>query len=117
MSPSGCLALRYVVEMIEILVIIILCKKAGRQLRAKGYNPWPYYIFIVGLWFSVEVASTLVIFKLIYPFVIGTNQNIPFILGYLPVLLLAFGSAYLVVKHVKKKPSLIIYEEKESNAT
>jgi hypothetical protein len=46
--------------MLEILLLIYLCKHVGRKLRDKGRSPGMYQFLLVALWFGGEIFGAIV---------------------------------------------------------
>jgi hypothetical protein len=43
--------------MLEILMLIYLCKRTGVAVRRKGRTEWPYQLLMAGGWFGGELAG------------------------------------------------------------
>jgi hypothetical protein len=46
--------------MLEIVLMVLLCKKIGRELRAKGVSPTGYQFLAVFLWIGGEILGFIV---------------------------------------------------------
>lgn len=46
--------------MLEIILVIALCKNLGARVRAKGRTAWPFQTMLVFLWFGGELVGGIV---------------------------------------------------------
>ncbi|MBY0523210.1 MAG: hypothetical protein K2R98_07415 [Gemmataceae bacterium] len=45
--------------MLEILIVIMLCKNLGKRLREKGHTPLGYQVLLVVLWVGGEFTAAM----------------------------------------------------------
>ncbi|WP_269524436.1 hypothetical protein [Coraliomargarita parva] len=91
--------------MLELIILIRFCVKAGEQLKAKGYKPLKYYFLFPVAWFGMECLTAILV-GFIYAFVTRGQGEPNLAIIYLPALLAAFLSAVLLSKRIEKKPKL-----------
>ena len=46
--------------MLEILLLVMLCKNIGRKVRAKGRRAGWYQAMLVGMWFAGELGGGII---------------------------------------------------------
>jgi hypothetical protein len=46
--------------MLEIILLIALCRNLGNKLRAKARTPWPFQLMLVLAWFGGELVGAVV---------------------------------------------------------
>jgi hypothetical protein len=46
--------------MLEILLLIVFCKKIGSIVAEKGYSKFPFQLMLVALWFGGEIAGLVI---------------------------------------------------------
>lgn len=46
--------------MLELILLVVLCKSIGNVLRNKGRNPLLFQIMLVGMWIGGEIAGFIV---------------------------------------------------------
>jgi hypothetical protein len=45
---------------LEIILLIVLCKKIGGIVAEKGHKRWPYQLMLVGFWIGGELGGAIV---------------------------------------------------------
>jgi len=91
--------------MIEILLIILQCRKAKELLTEKGYDDKSIYISITLTWFTITFLGAGII-TVVYYLIVDDDSNPSWLLCYLPTIPLGFASSQLILKRIKSFPIL-----------
>lgn len=85
--------------MLEIVLVIVLCRHLGGLIRAKGRKAWPYQTMLVLLWFGGEFMAGIV-YGVVYAIRYGGIPDTDFNLAIYAVALvgggLGAGLVYLI---------------------
>ena len=90
-------------KMLELIIIIRFCMKAGEKLKGKGYKPLKYYFIYPVVWFATEFLVAFTI-SIIYYIVTKNEQGPNLGLVYMPALICAFMTAIFINNRIDKKP-------------
>lgn len=88
--------------MLEIVLLIYLCKKMGDKLRAKGRKPFPFQLMVVGFWFVSEFLGAVVVSAVLM--IMGTD---PMPLAYVGALVGAAMGAAAAFFIASRMPPLV----------
>ncbi|HEV7404574.1 MAG TPA: hypothetical protein VGO11_16660 [Chthoniobacteraceae bacterium] len=94
--------------MLEILLLIALCKKMGSMMRAKGYEkPFWFQFFVPVCWFGGEVAGAI-IYAVLALSRGGSQEGFDF-MGYVAALIgagVGAGVIFLIANSFARRPQL-----------
>ena len=89
--------------MIEILVLIRLCKRIGRAARAKGRRAGGYQLLLVLFWFGAELGGGLLCGSWLVA-VYGHDADEYMVIAYLAAVVGAAVGAWLAFRIVASLP-------------
>ncbi len=99
--------------MLEILLLISLCRKIGERAAKKGLAAGLYKFLVVVAWFGGEFAGF--IFAFLFCEMTGRRGDDYMLLGYAAAIFTAAISVWFIFKIVAVKPELHAYDDDDES--
>src|SRR4051794_21043587 len=100
--------------MIEILLLISLCRKIGDRAREKGLSPGWYKFFVVVAWFGGELMGAIAA-EIASQVILDERQGDNLLLVYLFAIFTASLFVWFVFKLVAIRPDLELDDDHEDD--
>jgi uncharacterized membrane protein YeaQ/YmgE (transglycosylase-associated protein family) len=98
--------------MLEILILINLCRRIGERVREKGRKAGGYQFMLVMFWFAGEIGAAVVT-TIVLVVVHGADYEKYIFLAYIAAIVGAAILAWLAFQIVASLPPLGVEEEYE----